>query len=104
MRTWKLTLIAAPLLAIVTACSGGSSSGVKMPQATLEADVASRVSQQLGVAADQVTVACAGDLDGTAGATVTCDVTTAGGESQSFVATTTGVDGSTVSYSFDPAQ
>lgn len=99
MRMWKPALLAVPALVLVAACS----TSVTLPKSDLESNIASRISEQLGTTADQVTVSCASDLEGVVGKTTTCDVTTADGQQQSFVATTNSVDGTTIGYELAPA-
>lgn len=99
MRFWKPALAVVPAVILLAACS----TSVTLPQSDLESNIQSRIAEQLGVAPEDVTVSCAGDLDGTVGATTNCDVTTSDGQSQTFVATTTSVDGTTVGYELAPA-
>jgi hypothetical protein len=99
MRLWKPALAVVPAVLLLAACS----TSVTLPQADLESNIQSRIAADLGVAVEDVTVSCSGDLAGTVGATTNCDVTTADGQSQSFVATTNSVDGTTVGYELAPA-
>jgi hypothetical protein len=99
MRAWKPALVAVPAVLLLAACS----TSVTLPQADLEANIQSRIAADLGVAPEDVTVSCAGDLEGTVGSATTCDVTTADGQSQTFLATTNSVDGTTIGYELAPA-
>lgn len=91
--------LAAPTLALVAACSSGSAS---YSQDQLQSTLATQIATDLGVTAEELSVSCAGGIEGTAGATQTCDVSGPPGDA-SLVATVTAVDGSeiSVSYTFD---
>ncbi|WP_459972789.1 DUF4333 domain-containing protein [Nocardioides pyridinolyticus] len=87
--------LAVPLLG---ACSGEASVGSGDPtvtQAQLEEEVASRVT---GQDADQVKVACEGDLTATVGGTQDCEVTAAG-TSTGIRLTVDAVEGEEVEFS-----
>jgi len=92
MRAPRILLALLPVVLVAAACS--SSSAVR--QADVETKVTAAI-EQAGVAAGSFTVACPGDLTGTVGNTMTCNVTKDGTTSQVLL-TVTSVDGGTVDF------
>lgn len=94
-----ITALAVPTLAFLAACSSGSAS---YSQDQLQSTLATQIAADLGVTPEELSVSCAGGIDGTVGATQTCDVSGPPGDA-SLVASVTAVDGSeiSVSYTFD---
>ena len=92
VRAPRILLALVPVALVVAACS--SSSAVR--QADVETQVAAAI-EQAGVPAGSFTVACPGDLSGTVGTTMTCDVTKDVTTSQVLL-TVTSVDGGTVNF------
>ena len=94
-----IAAVGVPALALLTGCSSGSAS---YSQDQLQSTLATQIAADLGITAEELSVACAGGIDGTVGATQTCDVSGPPGDA-SLVATVTAVEGSeiSVSYTFD---
>ena len=100
MRTRTAVSGLAPLLLGLAACGGGGSASYSQDQ--LQSTLVQQIAADLGVSTDEVTVSCSGGIDGTVGATQTCDVSGPPGDA-SLVASVTAVEGDeiSVSYEFD---
>lgn len=97
MRIPKSLVVAlAPAALVLAACSTSTS----VSQSDVEAQVKNGVVEEIGLAAEDVTVACPGDLEAKAGTTMTCTVT-AGEESGDILVTVNTVDGSDVNLDWE---
>lgn len=80
---------------VLAACS----TTVTVSQADLQTSLATQISADLGVSAEEVTVTCPGDLEGKVGAEMTCQVSGPPGDAP-VVVTVDAVDGTDVSFSY----
>jgi len=92
MRAPRILIALVPVVLVVTACSGSSA----VRKADVEAQVSTSL-EQAGVEKGTFTVTCPGDLTGTVGTTMTCDVKTDAKTSQ-ILLTVTSVEGGTVNF------
>ncbi len=93
MRTIRFLAAAAPVLLLVAACS----STITLSRSDVESEVGSGIAAQIGVAPEEVTVTCPGDLEATVGNTMTCQAATAA-DSGDVLVTITTVDGNDVGF------
>ena len=96
MRLSRVLIATVPAVLVLAACS----TTVTVAQADLESSLQTQISSDLGVAPEEVTVTCPGDLEGKVGAEMSCQVSGPPGDATAVV-TVDAVDGTDVSFSYE---
>ena len=71
MRLPKIALVLIPVALLAAACSSTSA----VTQSDVESEIANAYATAASASVDDITVSCPGDLEGTVGTKMTCDVT-----------------------------
>lgn len=95
MRMWKPLVVVIPALILVSGC--GSSVG-SVAKTDVEKNLAAQYATDNAMAPEDISVTCAGDLAGTVGATVECDVSLDQGTVGRVEVKVTDVNGDTINY------